>query len=301
MSTQRIGFIGAGKMGGAVARRLATGDFVVRVYDPDPAAVEACVKVGAFAASSAEDAVREADVVITSLPLPEDVLDVWRAIAPHLAFGAVGVDVSTIDPGTAREVGDLLGRRTTAFVACALGKTPMDAEQGTIPLFVGGPADAVAALHEVFDRIGAKVHDLGSPEAATTFKLISNMVGMTNLAVLAEGYLLSRRAGIPPEVFTAALNDTGARSFQSEVRLPWLIADDYEARFAVSLAAKDLRLAVAAAARMGLPTPVAAQGMSQFVAAIAHGHGDDDVVAVARVLDPTDGSRDDDADVRDSS
>ncbi len=296
MSRQQVGFIGAGKMGGAVARRLATGDFAVRVYDPDPAAVEACVKVGAVAAASAEDAVHDADVVITSLPLPEDVLRVWRSIAPHLASAAIAVDVSTIDPGTAHELSELLGRRTTAFVACALGKTPMDAEQGTIPLFVGGPADAVAALHGVFDRIGAKVHDLGSPEAAATFKLISNLVGMTNLAVLAEGYLLSQRAGIPPEVFTAALDDTGARSFQSELRLPWLIAEDYEARFAVALAAKDLRLAVATAARMGLPTPVAAQGMSQFVAAIAHGHGDEDVVAVARVLDPTASPPDRDAD-----
>ncbi len=301
MSRQQIGFIGAGKMGGAVARRLATGGFPVRVYDPDPAAVEACVRSGAFGAASARDAVKDADVVLTSLPLPEDVLSVWREIAPYLASTAIGVDVSTIDPGTARELSELLGRRTAAFVSCALGKTPMDAEQGRIPLFVGGPADAVAALEAILNRIGEKVHDLGSPEAAATFKLISNMVGMTNLAVLAEGYRLSQRAGIPPDVFTAALDDTGARSFQSELRLPWLIAGDYEARFAVSLAAKDVRLAVDAAARLGVPTPVAAQGMSQFVAAIAHGHGDEDVVAVARVLDPTDGSPDRDADLRDGS
>ena len=173
----------------------------------------------------------------------------------------------------------------------------MDAEQGTIPLFVGGPADAVAALHGVFDRIGAKVHDLGSPEAAATFKLISNLVGMTNLAVLAEGYLLSQRAGIPPR----GLHGRARRRRHPVVPIgaPAALADRGRLRGAVRRRARRQGPSPRGGhgpARMGLPTPVAAQGMSQFVAAIAHGHGDEDVVAVARVLDPTASPPDRDAD-----
>lgn len=197
------------------------------------------------------------------------------------------MDLSTIDPGTARDTSALLADRAVAFVSCALGKTPMAAEQGAIPLFVGGPAEAVARLGPLLAWIGNKVYDFGTPEAAVTFKLVSNLIGMTNLAVLAEGYLLARRAGIDPGTFAAALDDTGARSFQSEVRLPWLIAGDYDARFATRLAAKDVRLAVAAAARWEVPTPVAAQVLSQLLTACAHGHADEDVVAVAKTLDPS--------------
>ncbi|RMI36362.1 NAD-binding protein, partial [Streptomyces triticirhizae] len=73
--------------------------------------------------------------------------------------------------------------------------------------------------------------------------------------------MLARRAGIGPEAFAAALEETGAGSFQSQVRLPWIMADDLAARFSVDLAAKDVRLAVEAAARWSVPTPVAAAGL----------------------------------------
>jgi len=289
MTRQKIGFIGAGKMGGPVARRLATGEFDVRVFDTSPAATEDCVAVGATKALSATDAVADADVVLTSLPLPEHVSSVWKDAATHLSPGAIAVDLSTIDPGTAGDTSAFLAGHGIPFVSCALGKTPMAAEQGAVPLFVGGPAEAVARLRLLFARIGNKVYDFGTPEAAVTFKLVSNLIGMTNVAVLAEGYLLARRAGIDPGTFSAALEDTGARSFQSETRLPWLVAGDYGARFATRLAAKDVRLAVEAAARWELPTPVAAQGLSQLLAACAHGHADEDAVAVAKTLDPSGG------------
>jgi 3-hydroxyisobutyrate dehydrogenase len=289
MTAQRVhtvGFIGAGAMGGPVARRLATGGFNVRVFDLSPAAVEACASCGAKAASSAEDAAAGADAVLTSLPLPEHVRSVWTGIAASLAPGTVAVDLSSIDPGTARDLTVLLSGRGIDFVSCALGKTPMAAAEGQIPLFIGGPPAAITRIGPLLARMGNAVHDFGSPEAAVTFKLVSNLIGMTNLAVLAEGYLLARRAGIEPRAFAAALDDTGARSFQSDVRLPWLMAGDYAARFANRLAAKDVRLAVEAAARWELPTPVAAQALSQLLAACAHGYADEDVVALAKVIDP---------------
>lgn len=286
-TSTKVAFIGVGKMGGAVARRLATGGYDVRVFDLNDAAVNDCIQVGAVAAASAIDAVAGADVVFTSLPLPEHVLSMWREVAPHLADSAIAVDVSTIDPATARTTAELLEGLGHGFVSCALGKTPAAAENGEIPLFVGGSAQALTQLQPLLDRIGQQTYDFGSPEGAAMFKLISNLIGMTNLAVLAEGYVLARSVDITPEMFAAALKDTGACSFQSDVRLPWIIDNDYTARFGVTLAAKDVRLAVDAAARTGVPTPVAAQGLAQLVAAIAHGYGDEDVIAMAKVLDPS--------------
>ncbi|MFF5988024.1 NAD(P)-dependent oxidoreductase [Prauserella flavalba] len=282
----KLGFIGAGKMGGAVARRLATGGFEVHVHDLDPAAVQRCVDAGAVAAGSASAAVKDAEVVFTSLPMPEHVLTTWTRLAPELAEGASAVDVSTIDPGTVEQAAAAVGEYGHPFVTCALGKTPAAAENGAIPLFVGGPGEAVSALRPLFERIGETTHEFESAGAAAMFKLISNLIGMTNVAVLAEGYVLARAAGITPEQFSAALADTGASSFQSQVRLPWLVAGDFEARFGVELAAKDVRLALDAGARQGIASPVAAQGLAQLLSAIAHGHGGEDAVAVAKVLDP---------------
>lgn len=104
--------------------------------------------------------------------------------------------------------------------------------------------------------------------------------------MLAEGFALAQRAGIDADAFSAALADTGASSYQSEVRLPWMAAGDHAPRFAVDLALKDLRLAVDAAVRVGVPTPVGAQGLSQLAMASAHGHGGDDVTAMLKVIAP---------------
>ena len=281
-----LGFIGAGRMGGAVARRLATGGHDVAVYDPSPDAVAACVEVGARAAESAVAAVRGAEAVFTSLPLPEHVTATYAELEGALEPGVVCVDVSTIDPATARAVADRLAAAGAPFLVCALGKGPAQAEGGEIPLFVGGPAGTVERVRPLLERIGNAIHHLGDVEAATMFKLVSNLIGMTNVAVLAEGYLLARRAGIEPDAFTAALSDTGAGSYQLDMRLPWMIADDHAPRFAVDLAAKDLRLAVDAAARAHVPTPVGAQGLSQLLSASAHGFGGEDVTAMLKVLDP---------------
>ncbi|WP_129839819.1 NAD(P)-dependent oxidoreductase [Streptomyces sp. RFCAC02] len=281
-----VGFVGAGAMGGAVCRRLASGGFRVRVFDLSEAAVAACVAAGAEAAGDAADAVRGADVVFTSLPTPELVSGFWDENLPHLAAGAVAVDLSTIDPVTSRAIADRVTAHGAAFVACTLGRTPAHAEQGDVPAFVGGDAAAVERVRPLLERLASSTHDLGGVEGATTFKLVSNLIGMTNLAVLAEGYVLARRAGIAPDAFAAALRETGAGSFQSETRLPWIMADDLASRFSVDLAAKDVRLAVEAAARWSVPTPVAAAGLSSLVAASAAGHGRQDAAAVVEVCDP---------------
>ena len=283
----KIAVIGVGKMGGGIARNLAADPtFGVTVFDLSAEAVQACVDGGARAADSTTAAVQDADLVITSLPMPRHVLDVYAEISPHLASDAICMDVSTIDPTTAQTLESVLSAAGHPFVTCLLGKGPSQAESGSLPLFVGGDTAAVDDLAEVFACIGDGAHRLGSVAAATTFKLVSNMIGMTNLAVLAEGYLLCRRAGVADEIFATALADTGAWSYQADLRLPWMMQGDYASRFPVTLGLKDVRLAVDIAGQWGLAAPVAAAGMSQLAATQMHGWGDLDVTAVLKVLDP---------------
>ena len=280
---ERIAVIGLGRMGGGLARNLAR-HFDVTVFDLDQAAIDRCVEAGAIAARSAGEAADGAQLVVTSLPLPRHVRAVHRDLLAHLAPDTIVMDTSTVDPATATSVAELVGRER--FVACLLGKGPAQAEAGEVPLFVGGPDAALDALVPVFDRIGATVHRLGTVEAATAFKLVSNLIGMTNLAVLAEGYTLCRTAGVDDAAFASALADTGGWSYQAEVRLPWMMADDFAPRFSVALGLKDLTLALGMAGQWGIPAPVGAAGLSQLASAMAHGHADDDVTAILKVVDP---------------
>jgi len=282
-----LGIIGLGAMGGAVAARLASGPWSLAVYDLSTAAVQRLVAHGASAAGSARDAVAGRAVVFSCLPTPDHVEAFWTEHAADLAEGAIAVDLSTIDPATSRRVSDMITKGGRArFVACTMGKTPAMAEKGEIPVFVGGDQASLDALAPVFKHIASAVFDMGSVEGATMFKLISNLVGMSNLAILAEGYLLASKAGIAPEVFSAALKTTGGWSVQADIRLNWMMTDDFAPRFAVDLAAKDLRLSVNAAATWGIPTPVAAAGLSVFSLARAAGLGSKDAAAIVAPLTP---------------
>lgn len=280
-----VAVFGVGMMGGGIARNLARDPaFEVSVFDFNPDRVQACVEAGARAASSIPDAVARADLVITSLPMPEHVLE---AVETHVAASepdAIWMDVSTIDPTTAKTVEAILQNAGRRFVACPLGKGPAQAEAGELPLFVGCDESLLDELSAVFGCIGATTHYLGGVEAATAFKLVSNMVGMTNLAVLAEGYELCRRCGLDGDAFVSALRSTGGWSAQADVRLPLMVEGDFNNRFAVDLALKDLRLAVDLAARRGMPVPVGAAGLMQLAAAHHWGFGGDDVSAMLKVV-----------------
>ncbi len=275
--------IGVGNMGGAVARRLAAGGFPTTVFDIDQNAIARCVEAGAGHADSLETAVGEADAVVTSLPTTALVIETVEHLAQLLPQGRIIMDISTIDPHTARNAATTCAEHGLRFVACSLGKTPIHAENGQIPLFVGGDDTAISELSGVLDRIGEKTYLFDDVEGATTFKLVSNFIGMSNVAVLAEGLALAQQAGIPADLFTEALADTGAVSFQSDVRLPWMLERDWKARFGIDLAAKDVGLAIDAAQTWALDTPVGAAALEQLQAASGKGFGDDDVAAVAKL------------------
>lgn len=277
--------IGVGNMGGAVARRLAGGEFDVTVYDPSEQAMERCAAAGATQADSLRAAAADAELILTSLPTPELVVTMIADVLDLVGSNTVVMDISTIDPQTARAVADRCAAAGVPFVACPLGKTPAHAEEGTIPLFVGGDGRALERLRPVLDWMGEKTYHFDSVEGATTFKLVSNFVGMANVAVLAEGLAIANRAGIDDAAFVEALADTGAASFQSQTRLPWMIDRDWAPRFGVDLAAKDVRLAAASAAVWKVPTPVGSAALAQLMATATQGWGGEDVVAIAKLVD----------------
>jgi len=282
---ERITVIGVGKMGGGIAANLAREEaFSVTVFDLEPEAMRRCLQAGARDAVSVPAAVASAQLVITSLPYPETVLSVYHEAAPALPEQAIWMDVSTVDASTAQQLEELQSASGRGFVACSLGNGPAEAAAGTLPLFVGGAPELLDELDPIFSCIGQNVHRFGSVGAATSFKIASNLICMSNLAVLAEGYALCRACGISDDDFTSALKDTGGWSNQCARRLPQMFAGDFERRFRVDLALKDLRLAADTAARAGVPVPVGAAGLMQLVAAHADGYGDEDVAALLKVV-----------------
>lgn len=284
----RIGFIGVGQMGGGLARNLIRAGHDVLIYDLNPEAVQKCLEAGTTgrAAQQLSD-LADSEVVFTSLPLPEHVEQVMLGedgLYDRFCQGVVHLEVSTIDPDTARKLCDAAEQRGLGYLQCPLGKTPSHAEKGEEPIFVGGKQKTFAAMQPLLESIGSQVVYMGEVEAPAAFKLLSNLIGMTNLVVLSEGMRIGEKAGIDGELLLELLADTGARSFQMDVRGPWILKNDFQNRFGLDLALKDVRLGCLMADQWGNSAKTMKTALEYFQQASTSGFGGEDCNAVHKVI-----------------
>jgi 3-hydroxyisobutyrate dehydrogenase-like beta-hydroxyacid dehydrogenase len=283
-----FGFIGVGRMGGGLARNLIRAGKEVLVFDLSQEAIQKAVSAGATgkAVKQVQD-MAGADVVFTSLPLPGDVEGVMLGKDGLLNFmkpGSTYIEVSTIDPRTARKLSDAAEARKIQFLECPLGKTPAHAEKAEEPVFVGGKKEVYEKMKGVLEIVGKPVIYMGEVEASSAFKLISNLVGMTNLAVLAEGIRIAHKAGIETQMFLELLADTGGKSFQAEVRGPWIAKGDFANRFGLDLALKDVRLGCEMADAWGNDAKTMKVALEYFRAGSTKGFGKEDCNAIYKVV-----------------
>ncbi len=283
----QIGFIGVGLMGGPLARNLIRAGKNVLVYDLSSEAVQRTLAAGSSGqAASALTDLASCELVFTSLPLPEHVSGAMLGddgLYAQLAKGATHIELSTIDPGTANKLASAAADFGLGYIQCTLGKTPAQAEKAEEPMFIGGDKSLVDKFADIFKTIGIP-HYLGTLEASCAVKLISNLIGMTNVAVLAEGIKIGDKAGIDRNKLLELLADTGAKSFQMDVRGPWIAADDYKARFGLDLAKKDLRLGLEMAKDWDLNLKAMQAAFEYFQKGSAEGYGQEDCNAVFKII-----------------
>jgi 3-hydroxyisobutyrate dehydrogenase len=285
--TLAVGFIGVGRMGGAIAQRLAeSSEWDVFVYDPAAAAQARFDGTCAHLATAPREIAERCTYVVSSLPLPEDVDRLYSAagITTALRPESVVVDVSTIDPYTGRRAADAVAASGAAFVASPLGMGPRQAADGTLPLYLGGDGRDLERAAALLNAISPNQYVIGGVEQAYAAKLAINYVSMSNLAVLLEGFGIGAAAGIEPDLLCKLMQDGGARSFQSDVRLPWIVAGDFAPRFGIDLAQKDMRLAIDLAARYHAPAATGAAALQHFSSAQRSGLGALDIGALWHVV-----------------
>lgn len=283
-----FGFIGVGQMGGGLARNLIRAGKYVLVYDLNPEAVKKTLEAGSSGKTAQElKELATADVVFTSLPLPEHIEGVMlgeNGLLNAMKSGATYIDVSTIDPQTARKLSDAAEGKGIDFLECPLGKTPAHAEKAEEPIFVGGKKEVYEKMKDVLNMIGSQAYYMGEVEASCALKLISNLMGMTNLAVLAEGMRIGEKAGIDPKFLLELLDDTGAKSFQMDVRGPWIANGDFASRFGLDLALKDVRLGCEMAEAWGNEARTMKVALDYFKAGSEAGYGKEDCNAIYKII-----------------
>lgn len=282
----RYSFIGLGNMGAPLAENILKSGEELTIYSSKPETRERFKKLGARVARSPAE-LTDCDVLCSCVPRPKDAEALAAGedgLYAKMRPGSIHLEFSTIDPKTAANLMKAAQARGIGYVQATVSKTPAIAAKGNAPFFVGGEPWAVCQVMPILQKIG-KPSDVKTAEAACLIKLLSNLIGMTNIAILAEGLKLAKTAGLDLEQTLTLLLDTGAAGFQMRTRGPKIIDENFKALFSVSLALKDVELGCQLADQLGLDPCLMKQTLKYLDMARGRGLGEEDVSAVYKIVE----------------
>ncbi len=282
-----IGFIGLGRMGRPIARRLIEAGHDVVVFNRTPGRIDELVDAGARAADDVAAVCRGRSVVLTMLAddaaltdvalRPGGLRDSLSAGAIHVAMGTHGVAAMSRIDAAHREA-------SQRFVAAPVLGRPEAAEAGQLGIVVAGAPDAAQACAPLFEAIGRRTFDAGTrPAGASAIKLANNFVLGCAIEAIGEAFALVRKHDVPANVMQDVLTDGlfGCVAYRTYARI---IADEaYDhVGFSATLALKDATLVLAAGEVARVPLPGANTLRDRLLGAIAHGDGERDWAVIAR-------------------
>jgi 3-hydroxyisobutyrate dehydrogenase len=235
-------------------------------------------------ADSPADAAREADVVMTSLAdqnVVEQIVFGDDGVASTLRPGGYIVDMSTVPPPYARQLGErAVAAGHKALDACVLG-APFHARSGELRVMVGGDEADFAALNAIFETIGKEVTYLGGNGMGASMKLVLNMLMGVQMPALAEAVVFGERAGLPREKILDMIAKSGYSSPVMSFRCMLMAQRAFEnPSFKLSLMRKDMMLVLDECKELNVPLPVSETAYSMLTAAKQQGLGELDVAAM---------------------
>jgi hypothetical protein len=255
-----IGFIGLGKMGFPMARRLIEAGHRLVVFDTRGDAVDGLVAMGARAASSPKDVADRVETVMASLPSLQASLEVATGDGGVIAGMRVKrfVDLSTVGSHMAVRIHDLLARRNIVQLDSPVSGGVGGAEKGTLAVMVSGPKADFAATKPALDVIG-KVFFIGDkPGSAQTMKLANNFLSATAMVATSEAVVMGVKSGLDPDVMIDVINAGSGMNTASRDKFPRAILPrSFDFGFATGLMVKDVRLCLEEMRALGLSMEVA--------------------------------------------
>jgi 3-hydroxyisobutyrate dehydrogenase len=286
-SRPRVGVIGLGTMGRAMAANLARAGFPLAAWNRTPGHAAELEALGVRIAGTPAALASSVDVTlvcVSDTPDVESVLFGPDGVAAGAAAGSLVIDCSTIDPAATRRFGATLARQGIGFVDAPVTGGSEGARNATLAILVGGtPADMERA-RPVLSAIGRTVTHLGPVGAGQAAKAVNQVILAGTYLGVAEGLVLALKAGLDPDQVVAALSGGAAQSWVLANRSGRMLANDYPLGFKVSLHLKDLGIALALARESGAVLPVAALAAQLEAGLVATGHADDDMSALARAI-----------------
>lgn len=288
MDSTVYGFVGVGRMGTPMTKRLLDAGHHVWIYDVAAELVDSLVAMGARKAESPRAVADQADVVFLSLPNPE--------IVQKVALGTDGliegsrakhvVDFSTIGPRAAKILFAAFHDRDVAYIDAPVSGGIKGATDGTLAVMVSCPNANYAFIEPILMRFG-KVFHLGEGAGqAQTMKLANNLLAAAALAVSAEAVVMGVKAGIDPKVMLDVINSGTGRNSATQDKFPRsVLPGTFDYGFATGLSYKDVRLCVDESESLGVPMVVGAAVREMLAVTNAMYGADSDFTSIVRVVE----------------
>jgi 3-hydroxyisobutyrate dehydrogenase-like beta-hydroxyacid dehydrogenase len=281
--TVKIGFIGIGQMGKHMSRRLLEAGYPVVVHDINRAAATPLIEKGAGWADSPAAVGKSCRVVITSLPQPQDVeqvvygknglMQAWRP-------GDIYIDMSTNSPSLIRRIASDAKVKGAKVLDAPVSGGVNGAAAGTLTIMVGGEAASLKKVRKVFEAMGQRIFPVGPVGSGNVVKLVNNLISLECNSAAAEGFALGVKAGIDPALLLEIIKVSTGDNWSARQYPNTVFQGNFEPGFKISLAYKDIKLALELGRENGVPLPVGAAVSKDLENTIAAGFPDKGVDAV---------------------
>jgi 2-hydroxy-3-oxopropionate reductase len=256
---KKIGFIGLGIMGKPMSLYLLKAGHALVVHSRSPGPVAELVATSARAAASPAEVARQSDVIITMLPDSPDVRQVVlgpNGVIEGVQSGAVVVDMSSIAPGTSREIAARLTEQGVDFLDAPVSGGEPKAIAGTLAVMVGGNQQTFDACLPILKCMAATVVRVGDVGAGNVAKLANQVIAAINIAGISEALVLATRAGADPALVYDAIRGGLAGSALLDAKAPLMMDRKFNPGFKLKLHIKDLANALETSREFGVLLPL---------------------------------------------
>lgn len=288
----QLGFIGLGNIGKPMATNLLKANHHLAIYDVNPQPLAELAKMGATAKDRPSQIPPLAEVIFLSLPshsVVEEVMLGFDGVCSTLKKGQIVVDTTTSLPSVSKKIAEKLKAIGAEFLDTGVGSSPADVTAQNATLMVGGEKGAFEKVRSLLEVTAKKIFYVGPSGSGNAVKLVNNLMSMTNTACLIEALVLGAKAGVNPEILFEVIGSSSGNSIMFQKKAPRIMNRNFKPQFALDLGYKDLSLVTMFAQELKVPVFLASVARQMFEMARARGLGNDDNVALVKVLEELSG------------
>ncbi|TCP65330.1 NAD(P)-dependent oxidoreductase [Baia soyae] len=288
MTKLRVGFIGLGIMGRAMARNIYQAGFPVTVWNRTRSKMEEATAWGANLADSPKQVAEQSDVVITVVgdtPDVKAVLTGEQGVFQGAKNGVVVIDMSTIAAEAERELASQANALGIAYLDAPVSGGDIGAQNGTLSVMVGGEAKILEKVKPILGAMGQRIVHCGGIGAGQTVKACNQILCGLNLLAVVEALSYAKKAGVDVEKMIEVTTQGAGGSWALANYAPRIIQGDLDPGFSVEFIQKDLRIVLQEAEQMQLPLMGTALVQQLLRSLQAHGGNPDGSHALIQVME----------------